>query len=461
MNPIPIYADIHVHPTLKPFMANNIHDPWNDYTLDDVSKAYSRTTQFSRANFNALITSNTRLICHYITVLERFLLSKIFTQPAITARVLNLDVKKLREISALKPFTIFQQELEYLKSHQFSPDKSKELVFIQNYAQIEQTLTDKNKIAVLLSIEGAHCLGFEYAENFNNNAKKCELPEIPSTELVDERLEWAKNNHFKFITINHFVFNYLGSMPKAIELNGIKKIIKNPISTLSYLGEYRGLTFLGNYFVRKCLQNKIVIDVKHCDAITRNQIYHLSREYQFPIVASHFAVSGRETNIINNQLIVNEDKISERLKSDKFNPWDINFHDDDIYAIHQLGGLMGIIMDRRVLTGEKMLAKFMKEKLNQSLLIYHHLEHIYEVLTQKGVEPSKAFDSVALGSDFDGLIEPIYSCTSVRDYPNLELDLITFFEMNYDKFEASGLTPHKIVSKFMRENVMNFLKKVL
>lgn len=459
MNANPIYADLHVHPTLKPFMANNIHDPWNDYTTEDPSKIYNRTTQFSRANFNALFASNTRLICHYITVLERFLLSKIFTQPAITARVLNLDIKKLREINASKPFTIFQQEFNYLKSHQFSPDKSKELVFIQNYSQIEETLADKNKIAILLSVEGAHCLGFEYAENFNNNSKY-ELPDIPSIDLIDERINWLTLNHFKFITLNHFVFNYLSSMPKAIELNGIKKIIKNPITTLSYLGEYRGLTFLGNYFVQKCLQNKIVIDVKHCDAVTRHQIYHLSKEYQFPIVASHFAASGRETNVLNNQLIVKEDKSTERLKSDKFNPWDINFHDDDILAIHQLGGLMGVIMDRRVLTGEKMLAKFMKEKLNQSLLVYYQLEHIYEVLTKNGVEPSKAFDSVALGSDFDGLIEPIYSCTSVRDYPNLELDLVTFFEMNYDKFKDSGLTPYKIVSKFMRENVMNFLKKV-
>jgi microsomal dipeptidase-like Zn-dependent dipeptidase len=117
-------------------------------------------------------------------------------------------------------------------------------------------------------------------------------------------------------------------------------------------------------------------------------------------------------------------------------------------------------MDRRVLTSEKMLAKFMKEKLNQSLLIYYQIEHIYKVLVSKGVEPSKAFDSIALGSDFDGLIEPIYSCTSVRDYPKLELDLVTFFEMNYTTFQDSGLTPYKIVSKIMRDNVLNFLKKV-
>lgn len=459
MNQQPIYADIHVHPTFKPFLANNIYDPWNDYTTDDPSKIYNRTTQFSRANFNALFSSNTRLICHYFTVLERFLLSKIFTQPAIMARVLNLDIKKLREISATKPFTILQQEFNYLKSHKISPDQTKELVFIQNYSQLEETLKDRNKIAILLSIEGAHCLGFEYAENFSNNSKY-ELPEIPSIDLVQERISWLLDNNFKFITLNHFVFNYLASMPKAVELNGIKKIIKNPISTLNFLGNYRGLTFLGNYFVNKCLQNKIVIDIKHCDAITRQQIYHLSKEHNFPIVASHFAVSGRETNILNNQIIVKEDKSIERLKSDKFNPWDINFHDDDIYAIHQLGGLMGIIMDRRVLTGEKMLAKFMKEKLNQSLLIYYQLEHIYNVLIKKGIEPSKAFDSVALGSDFDGLIEPIHSCTSVRDYPKLELDLLTFFEMNYDKFKDTGLSPYKIVSKLMWENVLNFLKKV-
>jgi|YNPMSStandDraft_2_1061718.scaffolds.fasta_scaffold00119_4 microsomal dipeptidase-like Zn-dependent dipeptidase len=454
-----IYVDIHIHPTLKPFLANNINDPWNDYTTNDPAHVYNRTTQFSRANFNALFASNTRLVCHYITVLERYLLSKIFTQPAIMARLLNLDIKKLREISATKPFTILQQEFEFLKSHQYSPDKSKELIFIKNYAQIEEVLKDKNKIGIILSIEGAHCLGFEYSEHFAVNSK-AEPPEPLSIELIDERLNWFLNNGFKFITLNHFVFNYLATMPKVVELNGIKKIIKNPITTLNFLGDYRGLTFLGNYFVQKCLQNKIVIDIKHCDAVTRQQIYHLSKEYKFPIVASHFAVSGKETNVQNHQLITKEDKSTERAKSEKFNPWDINFHDDDILAIHQLGGLMGIIMDRRVLSSEKLLAKFLKEKLNQSLLIYYQIEHIYNVLVKNGIDPSKAFDSIAIGSDFDGLIEPIYSCTSVRDYPKLELDLISFFEMNYDKFKDSGLTPYKIVSKFMRENVLNFLKKI-
>lgn len=454
-----IYADIHVHPTLKPFLAKNINDPWKDYAIVDESKQIYRTTQFTRANFNALFESNTRLICHYLTVLERYLMSKTFTQPAIMARILSIDFKKLKEIYALKPFSVLLEELNYLKSYLVSEDKKHEVVIIKNYQDLETTLKDPNKLAILLGVEGAHCLGFEYLDyDFN----KVEPPDVPTIDLVNQRIEFMKNEHFKFLTINHFIYNHLGTMPKVVELNGIKKVISNPINTLKSIGSFRGLTFLGQYLVKKCLENKIFLDIKHCDALTRHQIYQLAKEYGFPVVASHAAVSGRPTNIKNaHEMIILEDKGIMRTQSDLFNPWDINFHDDDILAIHQLNGVIGIIMDRRVLTSEKILNKFIKEKRNHSLFIFYQIEHIYDVLTKHGVEPEKAFDSIAIGSDFDGLIEPIYSCTSVRDYPKLEMDLITFVEMNYEKFRPSGLTPHKIVSKVMRENVLNMLKKYL
>jgi len=452
-----IYADLHVHSTFKSFWGQNVETPWSDVKNLTDNKIANRTTQVTRSDLSSCIESNTRLISLNITTIERFSLTRIFTQPLIVAKLLKFDLGQLRKALSTRPFQMFQEEFDFLKKHA-TDEKGREVVFVRNFTEIDETLKNPNKIAALLSVEGSHCLGFEYFdEQFPGG--KLQSAEIPEVDLIRDRVKFLKDNGFFYLTLNHFVYNHLATMPKAIELSGFKKIIRNPIGTLSKIGDYRGLTFLGYQMVKACFDNKIVLDIKHCDAITRNQLYHIAKDANFPLISSHMAVSGRKTNIKDNQHVVQDDTVKSRLVSDRFNPWDINFHDDDLIAIHKLGGLMGLIMDRRVLSGEKYLLQITKQHTNSSILIYNQLEYIYETLVKNGIPAETAFDSVCLGSDFDGMIEPIINCTTVKDYPNLEKDLTHFFEINQAKYKDSGLSPEQIVNKFMRKNMIEFLKK--
>jgi microsomal dipeptidase-like Zn-dependent dipeptidase len=98
------------------------------------------------------------------------------------------------------------------------------------------------------------------------------------------------------------------------------------------------------------------------------------------------------------------------------------------------------------------------------------MEHIYQVLVASGVEPQNAFDSMAIGSDFDGLIEPIDPISTVLDYrfnpeihrpgaKKLDAELLRLFREHIDTFKASQLEPEEIVRKIMRENTMNWLRR--
>jgi microsomal dipeptidase-like Zn-dependent dipeptidase len=236
------------------------------------------------------------------------------------------------------------------------------------------------------------------------------------------------------------------------------------------VGAYRGLTHLGHYWVESCLKAGIVLDVKHADALTRAQIYRLAAQHNRPVVASHIGVSGKPTNVKGNALLVVEDFPDDRLKkSDKYNPWDINLHDDDIVQIHQLGGLMGLILDERIL-GSGQELKRVHTHGDWIVLLWNQIEHIYKTLRKAGVPAAQCFDSVCMGSDFDGFIEPIANVVTLSDYRHdyqqdglvsqkLDASLLRILTEHRKVYREAGLEPYEVVRKILRENAMRFLEK--
>ncbi|MCS6904561.1 MAG: membrane dipeptidase [Bacteroidia bacterium] len=472
------YVDIHLHPTLKPFLVKELHSPWHANNHVPLSQRLRRSMRVTQSDFSTLLEGGVRVIWHSLHTLERYTLSKLITSPRIMSQFLKMDIERLRQIVSCRPIRILQEELSYLKENLKCPDGEAEAVIVKNYDELIQTLASPNKLAIILTIEGAHNLGFEYVDNtFPHAGQKVNITntilegaEELSEALIQERVRFMKQNHIFMLTLNHFVFNQLASMPKAIELTGIsKRILHNPIRSLDSLGKYRGLTFLGYSMVERCMENNIIIDLKHCDAVTRHQIYAIAARYQKPVVGSHIACSGRKTNFRAHTLLKKtEDTFEDRQKSEIFNPWDLNFHDDDIVAIHKLGGLLGLILDRRVLSSVKAF-ELAKRTGNWLQLLFNQIEHIYKVLLAAGIPPAQAFDSICIGSDYDGFIEPLPNVThsaefrykEERDGKTLRLDngLVDYFTRNYAIYQDSGLNPETIKNKILRDNAMEFLKK--
>ena len=206
----------------------------------------------------------------------------------------------------------------------------------------------------------------------------------------------------------------------------------------------------------------------------------------------------------------------------KFFPWSVNLYDEEIDKIVQSEGLIGLNMDRRILGLKKNLDEFwLREELEvfvgddlirknitreeeqelEDVIImdyvyyaddeekanegdkdldwfinkhcYHlcnNLLHIFKVGVK--ADPTKSakemgrhyWRHVCMGSDFDGLINPIRNCKSAKDYPKLQKDMFECLPklMDMDTYKYPAFTEEElidIIRGFMYKNAIAFLKK--
>ena len=469
------YADIHVHPGLKSFLIREIESPWTDYEQATPEQRVGRTSRRTQSDFSKMFRANVRLVCYNLHLPERYLLSHLLSSPRLYNAVFQMDVRLMREIQSNRPFEMLQRELAHLRKHLQDPETGREAVVARNWSEVATILADPNKICILLCIEGAHCLGFEYDQvDFPANKRIYRLPiqpaELDTAELVEERVQWMVDHDVFMLTLCHIAHNEMGSQATATELTGLMRILPNPIQSLhGAWGNYRGLSYLGALLVRRCYERGILIDIKHCDAVTRQQVYHIARELNRPVIGSHVGFSGRKTNVRGIDLLKDMDSPADRAKAPKLNPWDINLHDDDIVAIHRSGGLLGLIMDERIL-GSVRAVKEARQTGKWYQLLYNQIEHVYQVLTEAGEAPETALDSLCIGSDFDGFIDPIDSTPTLLEFRRstdtptgrfLPLDegLVEVLGHHRRLFKPSGLEPEQIAQRILRDNVVAFLQR--
>jgi microsomal dipeptidase-like Zn-dependent dipeptidase len=468
------YADIHLHPTLKPFLIPEIGTPWRDHDNATAKQRVSRTTERTQSDFSKLFRANVRLVCLNLHLPERYLLSKLLASPRLYQAMFKMDVEILRKLQASQPFAMLEEEIAFMRSHLKDPDSGREGVVARNWKHAQELLQDPDKLCILLCIEGAHCLGFEYdSDDFPTNKRfyryQIAPAEVVDERLVEERVQWMVHQGVFMLTLCHIAANHMGSQAMAAELRGLMRVLPNPIQSLQPWGEYRGLSYVGQLLVRKCFERGILIDIKHCDSATRRQIYQIAKEYAIPVMGSHVAFSGRKTNLEGLRMRRLFDTAEDRDKAARFNPWDINLHDDDILAIHRSGGLIGLIMDERVLASVKAVKEARKTGKWMQLL-YNQIEHAYKVIVEAGEDPRHALDHLCIGSDFDGLIDPIDSVPTVLEFrhdaetnptdaPRLDTGLLDILSHHRRMFKPTGLEPEEIVAKILRNNVTAFLAK--
>lgn len=452
------FFDLHVHSTLKPFVLSAVDNPWEDYDAADKEERVTRTPRLTSADFTKLLDSGTKIISLALHPIERYLMIKISSRPVLFALIFRMRIERMRQMLQKNPFFMLQQELRLLKAYLTNPTENQRAIIIRTPQDLELAAQDPKTLGIILSIEGAHGLGFEYRgyrfpkiKNFTYDP-----PDTPSLQLIQKRLDWAVSIGVWMITLVHMCYNGLATPARAIELTGIKRILHDPIRTLKGMGSYRGLTAYGTLFVQEAYKRNILIDVKHCDSESRKHVYEIAKMYQKPVIASHVGVSGLP------HARGGRDYPSLRIHSETFNPWDINLHDTDILSIQRSGGLIGLILDERVLAGEKLLEKVRRGIVSWDYVIFQHILHIYKVLRAAQVPPLNAMQVICIGSDFDGFIDPIDTVPTVREYPTtLKPGLIRQFELHYDLFQETQKTPTELAKAILWENGYRFWKNYL
>lgn len=254
---------------------------------------------------------------------------------------------------------------------------------------------------------------------------------------------------------------------------------------------------------------------------------------KIPLIASHVAVTGYSYNEWSNALKKDKclvynykgaraisiemrrkecGKWGSSINDDfSFNPWSINLMDEDLVQIFKSGGLIGLSLDVRILgfhsafginitddneylstadfqthfpeipvknlpvqtvestvdTGESWLVPTKEDR--HPLIFCFNIVHIIQVGFLKA-QIEKPWLNICIGSDFDGLIEPLKISPNINSLDELEANINKWLLVAEEKYVkqngGKAILAHQsqkefadIVRGIMGENGINFIKR--
>lgn len=325
------------------------------------------------------------------------------------------------------------------------------------------------KIGVVLDIEGAHI--------FNQSADIVDESSAP-IERLRTNIRHLKNVHpsdsdkwqhrLSHITLMHHFSNDLGG--HAQSLPGI--VGNNLLNQKPALGD--DLSELGKEAVRLLLSTengyRIPICIKHMSVKSRYSYYNILEEdfkgEAIPIIVSHGAVNGKNNPQARKHLI-NSTKGCFRFNEDE--PlWDINFYDEELLKIADSKGIFGFQLDqRRLASGRELKQRISKHKNLQlgARHLWKNIQHTAQVLDNEG---RPGWDIQAIGSDFDGIINPLNGYRTAERLEMLETYLLTeakgFLNSSDNTLrlpENRNMDAELAVSKVLFQNALDFYRRNL
>lgn len=378
-----------------------------------------------------------------------------------------------------------------------------------------------NTIHVVLSVEGGHAF-------YDNPAILSQDIEAIKERIAEFKTPTAQRPRLFHVNLAHHAQNRFTNHAHAIPIDCAGK------GGTDRLGGYNptehGLTAEGKEFIRRCLQQengekRILIDLKHLSLKARQDYYQLVKDEfpDTPLIATHMGVTGFSsksfhyvkegeltpivrgiTEYSDNRCykVHYEQLFAFELNRDRvcFNPWSINLYDEEIVKIVEsgpTGGLIGLVMDERILGKTKSITNYhapelfskvrrgMPALLDAPACVNGHLQQvgldddILEINTDpRNAHPNglyyflnnwlhiikiggdKAWKSVCVGSDYDGLINALDVApkanfmTSFRNRLTQELPLVA--GLKEVQLPASA---EDLVGALLFDNACDFLKK--
>lgn len=500
------YADIHLHSTLRPFAEWTVNPNANEakityQKLPSENCPNGRTKTYIQSDFTSLRQGGVKVAFTAMYPIEQGwfdLLEALgiddedkmqtlldshqkdtsnkdleYTELQKSLSTFGIASKLIDQIIEILGFLITFLPKRYIKQI-MSPDYKyfdyliKELNYLQNQcsqssvpAQIPKNnddliklLNDPSKMVVIPTIEGAAALVSGNAQNIRNG-------EIQYSDIEKNAIYVKNSTSVFFVTLSHHFYNSLighaqsvyGSSRIAIDqMYGKGNIISADGQKLIEL-----LLSINSY---KNAGRRILIDIKHLSLAARIQYCKLISDYnianpndQIPIISSHSAFAG-------------VDNISEiGLFKGDYSYYEVNIATQEVVAIYNSKGLIGLNFDKNVLShkphelSRKEIESWTKEQWAQ--LFVDNLLGMVEAA--KKIVPNlnaTIWDIFAMGSDFDGFINPVNCFPTAASFPFLEPVLVKLLDSS-SKFKqlSFGISAQDVVSKFMGQNAINFLKK--
>ncbi|HNP47445.1 MAG TPA: membrane dipeptidase [Bacteroidia bacterium] len=502
-----MFADLHVHPGLKPFHSGhplpdankNIYADLDNPGVKDFLRwlanvAHMGVIFYSQSNLERMRFGKVRVACVSLYPLEKgFAKVDLQEAPFLQREILRLfgydDIHLVEAVAGVQKdkvafirnteddyFPFLEQEYQYMLAQTKTPEANTKAKFVRDFTELKTVLAEPDTIALINTIEGAHVFG-AYSQD-----DSVITPERLKT--YSERIAHVKNVwEFPpfFISLQHHFWNHLGGHARS--LSGL---LSDVVNQNDHMNE--GLNELGKHVIRELLSNqngkRILVDIKHMSARSRKDFYGmLKTEFsgeKIPIICSHTGIMDQRETL--NRIIAEPQDTEEANANNYLHNWSINLCKEDILNIYRSGGLIGIQLDEKRLGGGLAQTKLTLAKKKQPqpsndperpwLVREEYMKLLWgNIFTLvRYIRQPDAWDIITIGSDMDGLINPmdIYPDSTymdelaedMRDFllsktPIPELNLRPEFIKNY----MYGYTPEELVNKIMFSNMEDFLEK--
>lgn len=493
------FIDIHLNTSKKPFNSRSMGLQYNlwepmfhecGYEDERSSTAMQNVgvvvPKQSQSHLEALVKGNTRIACLNLSPIEQ---PFIGTNSALTDKNKQKTISCVSGVNANQLF-LRRKEIDYFKDlvehlnfikrfenkpymingfeYQFS--------LIHNQKELEEITQNKDRIGLVLTVEGGHSLG--HSIYINDNITTLEEYE----RLVLENVERLKGSRplidgsdiyldvpVLWISLAKSYSNGLGG--NANSLNKAQQSIYNKPVGLNTKETKLGVEVIER-LISKSKGRRILIDIKHMGLDFRTRYYKTIERSEIlgdgiPIVCSHCGISGLPKK---NALYKKRDEDSKN-NNYYLNHWQQNLSFEDIQKIYLSKGLIGITLDKTVLGGQTALTQINETLANtvqkREACIKLLMANILTMV--KTLDEVGAWDHIAIGSDFDEMYEPLDAYQTVEDLPQLAVDIQRFLERPQpinDLFSEEeirrlmfDLTATEITGKIMSLNAYNFISR--
>ncbi len=462
--------DIHVHSTLKPYnnsftphsVPNNVSDLssiWHQDRSGGFDNLFENSFGISRyrqSDFSTLNEGNCEIVFITLYPIEKGFLS-------VRQNYLRKFEKLIIQFASMLGYT----RISFVRSESYNyfEDLCKEYEFLislnktvpnggNKYYTVISNPNDivaNNQLSVVVTIEGCHvfCEGtdVEDPENWRNLKQNV------------ERVKGWDTPPF-FVTYAHHFYNGLCTHAKSFydvagKLLNQEYGMRNPdfrkndnLLPLNDLGKE-----LIDLLLSKENGRRIFIDVKHMSREARIAYYSiLSEKYpenEIPVIWSHGAVDVHHDQEINLDLEL------------------------DVKTIYKTDGLIGIEMDQRILGyNENRFIKWFrsifrsksKKEFLDATYFWDQVILIAEFAYKKGFS-NNPWKCLALGSDYDGVINPLNSYRDASTIPKLRNHLITHLNKYWEDRQCiipknhGGMNAETVVHAILFQNAYNFMAK--
>lgn len=466
-------ADIHAHPNLKPFgqsFSNRFfnrkkksiwyYNPPRSYKklLERLGLAAYRQSDLTSCGKGQCFIVGVSLYPPEVSFFKNRLGDSNIAE-GIENLITLFSKKRIQYIqsSGYDYFFDLHEQYDFMKSfhNTYSKNGRYKTILAKNARDIEAAINSNEPvIAMFLNVEGAHSFGI-------GKPPITPLTQQQETDVLNN-VEMVKNWEHKplFVTFAHHFYNQAAGHAKSLPFVA-------DLLARQQLGMNTGITQLGKKIIAKLLDNtngkRILIDIKHFSTLARKEFYEiLDHDYpneDIPILFSHGGVCGHHSF----------DELLSEYPNTIFNNWDINIFDNEIERIVQSNGLIGLNFDQRVMSSgsfrknirrQNFLKPLSTRKYNWSMVIWNHIKYLAKKLDEKGL---KAWDHICIGSDYDGIINPINYFLSEESMPSFKNYLLkhvsNFMNDRPGLNNPNLLPPEIIVNKIMGENAFEFLKR--